>query len=248
MIDGGRVTAVIRWRGNVWPEWDSLRFANHSSVTKISLSCAARTWYKPESDFNMNLRIVMTLACLILTTSSAFAARPNILIAIADDQSFPHASAYGDPAIETPGFDAVARNGVLFRNAFTPAPGCSPMRAAFLTGREIWQLREAGTHASDFPRDLPVFTEQLSDAGYHVGMTGKGWGPGKASDWPHNPAGKSYSSVKQASPQGISSIDYAANFDQFLGERQRRSTLLFLVWESGTASCLFPGHRCQEWD
>ena len=93
------------------------------------------------------------------------------------------------------------------------------MRAAFLTGREIWQLREAGTHASDFPRDLPVFTEQLSDAGYHVGMTGKGWGPGKAGDWPHNPAGKAYSNIKLESPQGISSIDYAANFDKFLEER-----------------------------
>ena len=55
------------------------------------------------------------------------------------------------------------------------------MRAAFLTGREIWQIGAAGTHASDFPRDLPVFTEQLEHAGYFVGMTGKGWGPGKHS-------------------------------------------------------------------
>ena len=169
----------------------------------------------------------MTLACFALTATLALADRPNILIAIADDQSYPHASAYGDPAIQTPGFDRVARSGVLFRSAFTPAPGCSPMRAAFLTGREIWQIREAGTHASDFPRDLPVFTEQLSDAGYHVGMTGKGWGPGKAADWPHNPAGKAYSSIKQESPQGISSIDYAANFDKFLDDRSEDQPFCF---------------------
>ncbi|MDB4695022.1 sulfatase [bacterium] len=150
------------------------------------------------------------------------AGRPNILIAIADDQSYPHTSAYGDPVIKTPAFDRVARNGVLFRNAFTPAPGCSPMRAAFLTGREIWQNREAGTHASTFPRDLPVFTEQLASAGYHVGMTGKGWSPGKAIDWPHNPAGKAYTSrkVKAADRiKGISSNDYAGNFEEFLKER-----------------------------
>ena len=102
------------------------------------------------------------------------AQRPNILIAISDDQSYPHASAYGDAAIKTPNFDRVAKSGVLFQNAFTPAPGCSPMRAAFLTGREIWQIREAGTHASYFPTDLPVFTTQLEASGYHVGMTGKG--------------------------------------------------------------------------
>ena len=146
--------------------------------------------------------------------------RPNILFAVSDDQSFPHASAYGDAAIKTPHFDRVAKAGVLFRNAFTPAPGCSPMRAAFLTGREIWQLREAGTHASYFPTDLPVFPQQLESAGYHVGMTGKGWAPGKAIGWPHNPAGKSYGKRKLDSPKGISSNDYAANFDDFLDDRQ----------------------------
>ena len=167
----------------------------------------------------IHLRCLL-LAGFLLPMFSAPAARPNILIAIADDQSYPHTSAYGDPAVRTPGFDSVAKQGVLFQNAFTPAPGCSPMRAAFLTGREIWQNREAGTHASDFPRDLPVFTEQLADSGYHVGMTGKGWGPGKAPDWPHNPAGKAYSNLKMKSPAGIASTDYAANFDAFLKARE----------------------------
>ena len=155
--------------------------------------------------------------------------RPNILIAIADDQSFPHASAYGTAAIDTPAFDRVARDGVLFRNAFTPAPGCSPMRAAFLTGREIWQLGPAGTHASTFPRDLPVFTEQLAAAGYHVGMTGKGWGPGnyKIEGWEHNPAGKSYSRRKMDAPAGIRNTDYAANFAAFLDDRDEDQPFCF---------------------
>ena len=162
---------------------------------------------------------IVNLSCVGL---AAGAGRPNILIAIADDQSYPHTSAYGDPVIKTPAFDRVARSGVLFRNAFTPAPGCSPMRAAFLTGREIWQNREAGTHASTFPRDLPVFTEQLASAGYHVGMTGKGWAPGRASDWPHNPAGKAYSrrQIDAADRiKGISNNDYTGNFKDFLKER-----------------------------
>ncbi|MFK8113406.1 MAG: sulfatase [Rubripirellula sp.] len=165
------------------------------------------------------IRLLTTLAILLSALPLARAARPNILIAIADDQSYPHASAYGAPAIKTPAFDRVAKSGILFRNAFTPAPGCSPMRAAFLTGREIWQNGPAGTHASFFPRDLPVFTEQLGESGYHVGMTGKGWGPGKAQDWPHNPAGKAYSKLKTKAFQGISSTDYAANFSAFLKER-----------------------------
>ncbi|MCC9600636.1 sulfatase [Stieleria sp. JC731] len=173
---------------------------------------------------------VCCVFALLITAAAAVQAeqqRPNLLIAISDDQSYPHASAYGDPAIETPAFDRVAKAGVLFRNAFTPAPGCSPMRAAFLTGREIWQLREAGTHASYFPTDLPVYTQQLQQAGYHVGMTGKGWGPGKALGWPHNPAGKSYGKQKLKSPPGISSNDYAANFADFLNEREDNQPFCF---------------------
>ena len=166
------------------------------------------------------IRICLLVGLLTCSVTAATADRPNILIAIADDQSFPHTSAYGTSQIKTPGFDRVAKQGVLFQNAFTPAPGCSPMRAAFLTGREIWQIGHAGTHASFFPRDLPVFTEQLADAGYHVGMTGKGWGPGRAVDWPHNPAGKSYSSKKMDAPSGVSKTDYAANFEDFFGVRK----------------------------
>ena len=45
--------------------------------------------------------------------------RPNILFCIADDQSWPHASAYGCPWVNTPAFDRVAREGLLFKNAFT---------------------------------------------------------------------------------------------------------------------------------
>ncbi len=157
--------------------------------------------------------------------------RPNILIAISDDQSYPHASAYGDAAVSTPAFDRVAKAGVLFKAAFTPSPGCSPMRAAFLTGREIWQIREAGTHASSFPTDLPVFPSQLEKSGYCVGMTGKGWGPGQASGWPQNPAGVAYAKEKLDSPPGIANNDYAANFEDFLAKRDDNRPFCF--WYGG---------------
>jgi uncharacterized sulfatase len=102
--------------------------------------------------------------------------RPNILFVISDDQSYPHASAYGSEFIETPAFDRIADEGVLFTNAFSASPGCSPSRAAILTGRYPWQLEEAGTHASLFPNKFTVLPDLLEDAGYKVGYTGKGWG------------------------------------------------------------------------
>ena len=117
--------------------------------------------------------------------------RPNILFAIADDQSFPHASAYGSRMFRTPAFDSVAASGELFHNAYATAPQCSPSRASILTGRNIWELAEAGTHSSLFPARYRLFTDALEEAGYAVGYTGKGWGPGNWKDAgrTRNPAG-----------------------------------------------------------
>jgi uncharacterized sulfatase len=60
--------------------------------------------------------------------------RPNILFCLSDDQSYPHASAYGEPVIKTPVFDRVAGEGVLFTHAFAAAPSCTPSRSGILTG------------------------------------------------------------------------------------------------------------------
>lgn len=156
--------------------------------------------------------------------------RPNILVAMADDLSYPHTSAMGCSVVNTPAFDRVAEGGVLFRNAFAGAPGCAPSRAALLTGRHIWTLEEAGTHASLFPRKFAVYPELLGKAGYHVGLTGKGASPCNFKDagWPHNPAGPSYDAVKETPPlEGMNPLDYAANFGRFLDKRPKGAPFCF---------------------
>ena len=75
--------------------------------------------------------------------------RPNILFAISDDQSWLHTGAMGDPNVETPAFDRVASEGVLFTHAFAAAPSCTPSRGAILTGQSIWRIEEAGLLARD---------------------------------------------------------------------------------------------------
>src|SRR6185295_7844237 len=76
---------------------------------------------------------------------------PNILFCVADDWSWPHAGAYGCPWVKTPGFDRVAREGLLFARAYTPNAKCAPSRACLLTGRNSWQLKEAANHICYFP-------------------------------------------------------------------------------------------------
>lgn len=161
--------------------------------------------------------------------------RPNILFAIADDQSYPHAGAYGFPEILSPGFDQVANNGILFTNSFAAAPQCSPSRAAILTGKNIWQLEEAGTHASSFPKKYPVFTNVLEKLGYQLGYTGKPWGPGnwKIEGWPRNPVGPEYNELEldTVMTSGINPKDYFGNFASFLETKDDAEPFFF--WYGG---------------
>ncbi|NBC66601.1 MAG: sulfatase-like hydrolase/transferase, partial [Bacteroidetes bacterium] len=182
--------------------------------------------------------IKLFFAGLIILTGvdvGAQDARPNILFVISDDQSYPHASAYGSEFIDTPAFDRIADEGVLFTNAFSASPGCSPSRAAILTGRYPWQLEEAGTHASYFPNKYTLLTDLLEDAGYKVGYTGKGWGPGdwEASGWKRNPSGPAFQDETMNPPYNfIRETDYAANFQVFLDQRSAGEPFYFWMGTS----------------
>lgn len=156
--------------------------------------------------------------------------RPNILFAISDDQSWPHASAYGSRMVNTPAFDWVAREGCLFSNAYASAPQCSPNRASILTGRPIWSLEEAGTHSSYFPKKWTVYPDLLEDAGYYIGYTGKAWGPGNWQDAgrKRNPGGEQFSNIRAKDlPKGINSLDYAANFEAFIKDKPANAPFYF---------------------
>ena len=148
-----------------------------------------------------------------------------------DDISFPHMSAYGTTWVKTPGFDRVAAEGILFNNAYTPNAKSSPSRACFLTGRNSWQLEEAGNHVPFFPPKFKTFMEALDQNGYHTGYTAKGWAPGVANDSTGQPrlmTGMAFNSKTTDPPaDGISNIDYAGNFSDFLDARKDNKPFCF---------------------
>ena len=90
--------------------------------------------------------------------------RPNILFAIADDASFPHMGAYGTDWVESPAFDRVANEGILFTRAYTPNAKCAPSRSCILTGRNSWQLGAAANHWPFFPDEFKTYPEVLTEA------------------------------------------------------------------------------------
>ncbi len=187
---------------------------------------------------------------LVCVTSGAGADRPNILFAISDDQSWMHAGAYGDKGTRTPAFDRVAREGVLFQHAFAAAPSCMPSRSAILTGRNIWEIDEAGVLMGTLKGNHPLFTLLLEKAGYQLAATGKTWGPGKlegfatkdgeplpprsyVADQTQAITGRAYTERELKKPKrGMSETDYAANFADFLRERDKAKPFFF--WYGAT--------------
>jgi len=136
--------------------------------------------------------------------------RPNILFAFADDWGWSYAGAYGEPTIKTPVFDRIAKEGVLFTHAFVSSPSCTPCRGSLLTGQHFWRLGHGANLHSILPAEIPVYPELISRAGYFVGHTGKGWGPGRRGERKQNPAGPTFKS-----------------FEQFLQERPKEKPFCF---------------------
>jgi N-sulfoglucosamine sulfohydrolase len=174
---------------------------------------------------------LLITACDRSSRESSSMKRPNILIAMGDDISFPHMGAYGTSWVRTPGFDRVAENGILFNNAYTPNAKSSPSRSCFLTGRNSWQLEEACNHIPFFPPKFTTFIESLGKNGYFTGYTAKGWAPGVALDSSGKPrqlTGNNFNSRKTDPPAtGISKIDYSGNFEDFLNSRTNDSPFCF---------------------
>lgn len=110
--------------------------------------------------------------------AGAEAERPNFLLLFSDDHRWNAVGCMGDPVIQTPELDRLAREGVLFTNAFVTTSICCVSRASMLTGQ---YARRHGVN--DFYTPLAAATlEQgysavLRRNGYYTGFIGK-WGIG----------------------------------------------------------------------
>ena len=167
------------------------------------------------------ISVALTLFCLTASADE----RPNFLFIIADDASRDSMGAYGSTYVETPNFDRIAKEGVLFTQAYNCNPKCAPARACLLTGRYSWQLKEACNHNPFLSDEWAFYPFLFEDAGYFIGFTGKGWGPGiyRGIDGgptkfkQRNPAGHPFNEKRSRPPyKGISNVDYAGNFKDFL--------------------------------
>jgi len=111
---------------------------------------------------------------MIATTSRAISDPPNIILIVTDDQGFGDLGITGNPIIETPHIDALAKGSASMAN-FYVSPVCSPTRASLMTGRYNYRTRVVDTFQgrSMMDTDEVTFAEVLRDAGYATGIFGK---------------------------------------------------------------------------
>lgn len=107
--------------------------------------------------------------------------KPNILFILSDDQGAWALGCAGNSEIHTPTLDGLAARGTRLENFFCASPVCSPARASLMTGsipsrhgvHDYLAGVETGPEAIDFLQGQRLFTDDLADAGYRLGLSGK---------------------------------------------------------------------------
>jgi arylsulfatase A-like enzyme len=97
---------------------------------------------------------------------------PNIIFIFADDHASHAISAYGSSINRTPNIDRLAREGMIFQNAFVTNSICAPSRAVILTGKHS-HLNGVMTNRERFDSTQVTFPMLLQSAGYQTAIVGK---------------------------------------------------------------------------
>ncbi len=136
------------------------------------------------------LGLAVLAAALAPASAQDQAARPNVIVIVADDLGWGETGPQGGKDIPTPALDSMAKSGIRFTNGYVSCPVCSPTRAGFLTGR--YQQRfghefnpgPEQTASEGFGLDLKQATiaDRMKALGYATGMFGK-WHLGYKPDY-----------------------------------------------------------------
>ncbi len=112
---------------------------------------------------------LLLLLCILACSQPP---RPNIIYIMTDDHATQMMSAYGSRRASTPNLDRIAREGILFRNAFCTNSLCAPSRATLLTGLYSHKNGQLSNRTT-FDGSQITFPKLLQQAGYQTALVGK---------------------------------------------------------------------------
>jgi choline-sulfatase len=129
--------------------------------------------------FGMRIELIGLLAAMVVGVASATAGplKPNLLLILTDDQCFQTIRALGNPEIETPNLDRLARQGTSFSHAYNMGGWhgavCVASRTMLVTGRTMWQAKGVENHLERERAEGRLWAPMLKEAGYHTYFAGK---------------------------------------------------------------------------
>lgn len=171
--------------------------------------------------------ILTCLSGLAFLAQAEPAAKPNIVIMLADDMGFGELSCLNPERgkIPTPQLDRIAEQGMIFNDAHSGSSVCTPTRYGLLTGRYAWRTRlQSGVLTggeSLIAKERMTLADMLKGEGYHTAIIGK-WHLGMLFD------GKKVSGkVPVGAKVTHGPIDHGG-FDKFFGFHHARQMNLWI--------------------
>ncbi len=117
--------------------------------------------------------LVLFILCYSLKSQVGDSEQPNILWIVSEDNS-PFFGCYGDEFATTPTFDKLAKEGILYENAFANAPVCAPARSTIITGMYPPSMGTQNMRSTyRTPESIKFFPEYLRKAGYYTSNNSK---------------------------------------------------------------------------
>lgn len=122
------------------------------------------------------LTAIVLLNCVSCTQSGrGNLETPNILLIVVDDQGYADFEAFEnhDAQVATPNMSKLADCGMVFTQAYTTAPVCSPSRAGLNTGKNQFRWDVKAGWGPGLPDETKTIAEYLKEAGYATARIGK---------------------------------------------------------------------------
>jgi arylsulfatase A-like enzyme len=150
---------------------------------------------------------------------------PNVVLFLIDDMGWRDVGFAGNPHIDTPSCDRLAREGMVFTQAYASAPNCAPTRACLMSGQYtprhgVYTVVDerhlpgsphhkvlATESRAELPTESVTIAESLRAGGYATGMIGM-WNLGRGKSGPFTPTGQGFEVFKEPKSLGFEKDAY----------------------------------------
>lgn len=193
---------------------------------------------------------------LVPSVTVAREGAPNIVLILIDDMGWNAMGFTGNNEIDTPRTDAMAREGLIFTNAYASAPNCAPTRACLMSGQYpprhgVYTVVDdrhspgsphhriiSAESNSELATESVTIAEALRSGGYTTGMFGM-WNLGRGKDGPTTPTGQGFDIFKQPRDFGFDKDRYRNEAGDYLTDELTTGGIEWMREHSGEPFFLY---------